>query len=363
MSLHSDAAAGQPAPTQSGWKLPPSPWDTPIPGMNHKRAPFKPTPQIPWPAATIFAEATSTEANPETMNQANNAEHQVRTSVAVDATGCVVADLICRRCGYALRGLHAAGKCPECGVDIAESLKSDQLIHADLIWLTAVASGLRWCWILALAGWLGAIAGFGLEATGLVGGTSGNVLDVLIGAPIIFAKLVMWWRWTKPERMADGIAVAAAGRAEGFTARKATRLFAMISLAVLCLETLAPLMGLHTVPRSFGGLGQVTALSFGAVVSVLAVAKYAALAACFFATCIYLKQLARRANDPTLLGYCQVAMIVAPVLAITLGCVIIGLVVAWFMWWAMLISAETTISSIVRARTAAERLAAYSAPA
>ncbi len=296
------------------------------------------------------------------MTEANDVERPVRTSVAVDATGHLVADLICRRCGYALRGLHAAGKCPECGVDVAESLKGNQLIHADLIWLSTVASGLRWCWILALAGWLGELASLALNAWGTALGESGWKLAAVIIAPIAIAKVVMWWRWTQPERTAENITSVTTGRAQFITARKATRLFAMISLGVLCVETLTPLMGLHSVPRAFGGLGQVAALSFSAVVPALFVAKYVALAACFFTTCIYLKQLARRANDPSLLGYCQVTMIVAPVLAVTLGCVLVGLVIAWFLWWAMLISAESTISSIVRTRKAAERLATYSAP-
>ena len=370
MSLHPEGPghALTPAPPHRGWKFPPSPWDEPMPGIDHKRAAFKPSQRSPWPTATVFGSnaagigaAGIGGAGIGGAGQAGTAEHRVQPNVAVDASGRVIAELICLRCGYALRGLDVASKCPECGVDVAESLKSDQLIHADAVWLDRVASGLRWAWILALVGWLGTLAGIVLGSTGIVSRGSTGLLTAFIGRPIIAAKLVVWWRWTMPERTAEGqTGMGFSGKREGLSARKATRLFAMVSLGVVFAQTIGPLMGVRGLPALPSGLGPIASVSLNGARLVLWIAHYAAVTACFFATCIYLKQLARRANDSALLGYCQVTMIVAPVLAIVLGCLIIGLVFAWFMWWAMLISAESTVSSIARTRKAAARLAEYS---
>lgn len=46
-----------------------------------------------------------------------------------------IADPVCHRCAYDLRGLEPGGKCPECGAPVRVSLRSDRLRYADPVWL------------------------------------------------------------------------------------------------------------------------------------------------------------------------------------------------------------------------------------
>jgi hypothetical protein len=50
-------------------------------------------------------------------------------------------DVTCRGCGYNLRGLSPAGRCPECGRPVRGSLAGDALHAADLAWLGHLVSG------------------------------------------------------------------------------------------------------------------------------------------------------------------------------------------------------------------------------
>lgn len=56
-------------------------------------------------------------------------------------------DLLCVQCGYNLRTLEPAERCPECGSAVSRSLRGDWLINAPRNWLQKVATG------FALVGW------------------------------------------------------------------------------------------------------------------------------------------------------------------------------------------------------------------
>jgi hypothetical protein len=51
-------------------------------------------------------------------------------------------DIICRRCGYNLRGLDETGRCPECGTPVGLSTRGDMLRFADPRWLAKLRIGL-----------------------------------------------------------------------------------------------------------------------------------------------------------------------------------------------------------------------------
>ena len=54
----------------------------------------------------------------------------------------VADDVHCRNCGYNLRTLSAAGRCPECGEPVAVSIRREWLREADPKWLSMVRMGL-----------------------------------------------------------------------------------------------------------------------------------------------------------------------------------------------------------------------------
>lgn len=74
----------------------------------------------------------------------------------VAGTAVMGTDLACIPCGYNLRGLPAAGACPECGTPVADAVFERRLLFADRAWLRQTAQGLRW--VNASLGWIVALA-------------------------------------------------------------------------------------------------------------------------------------------------------------------------------------------------------------
>ncbi len=114
---------------------------------------------------------------------------------------CLSADLLCNHCGYNLRGLPTEGRCPECGTEVARSLRGDLLSAADPAWLERVnrghlyvASGFLGFLVFAAAvptvfGWVGlglrlargtGVSSMVLRVVNLVG-IAGSLVLVLIG--------------------------------------------------------------------------------------------------------------------------------------------------------------------------------------
>lgn len=83
------------------------------------------------------------------------------------------ADTSCIVCGYGLRGLARTGVCPECGSDVARSLRGDRLRYADQHWLACIHLGMNVVWWCVAAGMIVIIAIALMAVTGIAWRPSG----------------------------------------------------------------------------------------------------------------------------------------------------------------------------------------------
>ncbi len=61
----------------------------------------------------------------------------------------IATDLPCLKCGYNLRTLPLAGRCPECGVPVERTMRGDLLRFSDPKWVAGLSGGVQ-CWLAAL---------------------------------------------------------------------------------------------------------------------------------------------------------------------------------------------------------------------
>ncbi len=88
----------------------------------------------------------------------------------MDQPQTITRDVLCVRCGYNLRGLDLAGRCPECNNPIAQSVEGDLLPRADPVWLERLQLGMTVkLWNLVVGFLVGVVAGILVGAAGLPG--------------------------------------------------------------------------------------------------------------------------------------------------------------------------------------------------
>ena len=136
--------------------------------------------------------------------------------VTPDAGGLAGPGVVCRKCGYDLRGADPAGRCPECGTAVALSARPDLLRFADPAWVATLARGVRfilWGALVAVVAGAGGMAAFGDTLLGNIVGWAGGLIH-FYGA----------WLLTEPNP-------SALGRDETLTARKVVRVAFAASLA------------------------------------------------------------------------------------------------------------------------------------
>ena len=137
----------------------------------------------------------------------------------------VTADLPCRRCGYNLRGLNQAGRCPECGAPIGLSCHGDLLRYHEPKWLTTLACGTTFILSGAVVLVIGLVGGVTLQAT--LGGSP--VTLALVKALAGLVTFYGAWLITQPDP--SGI-----GEDKYITERRVIRATLLVALIGYVLE-------------------------------------------------------------------------------------------------------------------------------
>jgi len=114
--------------------------------------------------------------------------------VALDAQGRVAESIVCRRCGYDLKGLDPHSRCPECGTAVGRTIYGGDLLRfAPPEWVEKLASGMLWIIVAVLGSIaLGLLANFAVPVIGLAGDVSLSVVS-----------LAGYWLVTTPDPSMD----------------------------------------------------------------------------------------------------------------------------------------------------------------
>jgi uncharacterized membrane protein len=190
----------------------------------------------------------------------------------------VVTDTPCRKCGYNLRGLSTAGRCPECGTPVGYSFHGDLLQFCDPNWVETLYKGAQ-AFVIGVV-----VIVLGTIVVGLMGAATGSAAAaaLLVGLVVLVGwglTVLGWWRMTEPDP--SGL-----GEDQYGTSRKIIRVALIVGIVQQILNMLGKVVG----PESGLMIGiQLLALVAG-IVGVVG----------FFAQLTYLKKLALRIPDPVL---------------------------------------------------------------
>lgn len=253
----------------------------------------------------------------------------------VTAQGTLDEDLLCKSCGYALRGLFVLKNCPECGVPVTASLRRERLSDASLPWLRTVRRGFGWAWIFAILG----IGSFAVVAFfGVMGAAWGAVFTgVLLGA----GKGWAIWQFTTPE---IGI-LESEGAAKREKLRRWTRWTAMVAVGASVTAAVlddgnffygpfASSQLLRSAHASIAGIATLTWL-VGTLISMSLTARY-------------VRGLADRAGNASLKDFAATTAVLIPVFSIFLGCVFgLGALISFVLWMILLVRAESMFEKAI----------------
>lgn len=128
-------------------------------------------------------------------------------AVALDQDGRLAEDVACRHCGYNLRGLELAGRCPECEMAIEKTLHAFLLRFSDSQWLRHLKLGITLLVIALLTEILaGLVVGiafmvalvFVVESMAEAGFFTGALIVIGVGA-LLLLNFTAYWFITTPE--------------------------------------------------------------------------------------------------------------------------------------------------------------------
>lgn len=239
---------------------------------------------------------------------------------AVAASSSADVDHICPcvRCGYELRGLDAAGVCPECAAPIALSTRRTLFRFASQKYLQTLATG----GLLIVASIIGnfafTIIGFGLvfaaaPARNETLATIGTII-MLTGPLWGVAWLIGWWKFSAREPGRPG---------DAGSARALSRLFLVLNIVALA-TIIITVFGLPLLSEDRGItlLGSVAVLmSGGAVMLIASILQYVF-------SMLYLSKLARRIPDDAAANWAATLTWLGPLIYVLGSFVVVGPLVA-----------------------------------
>ncbi|MCA9256279.1 MAG: hypothetical protein KDA33_11615 [Phycisphaerales bacterium] len=189
-------------------------------------------------------------------------------------SGLVVIDLSCRRCGYNLRTLAEAGRCPECGSPVGLSTRGNFLQFADPDWVARVAKGLRVVFMMIIIGVIVGIAG------GCLGAVT-PLAPALASLGVIVGRVYGVWLMTEPDP--SGI-----GEEKNVSARKVVRVSTLVEVGASAVQ-----VGVMALALGFGGVLVVLVLAAGVISGIAQIVA-------FFARYSYFAIIAGRIPDQQL---------------------------------------------------------------
>ncbi len=255
-----------------------------------------------------------------------------------------------------LSGLKPAGACPECGTDIALSLREPTLASADPEYVRTITRGLGLVLVsilisvvsfvlMALAGVLGSDLGLSASVTQMIG----YGLDLLAAG----MGIAGYWLYTQPDPSQVAMEHQRAARK---VIRAAVVVMLCTAVGQLVLE-----MGFGVGMSRGQPAGPATALAPGgardALVMVsraLGIVSLIAWAVLFFAVMRYTRWVAGRVPDQWIVRRTKTYMWLLPVLN-TLGILLIGLgpIIALVLYWNLLDRLRKHTKSIIASGAAA----------
>ncbi len=241
----------------------------------------------------------------------------------------VTADRYCIQCAYLLRGLPTSGKCPECGTEVAMSLREPMLGSASLDYVRKVNSGLNFVLygilflVLMMILSIGAVFVMGAANAQLAMHAAG-----LIGSIMIYMG---YWYYTQPD---PGQVAEEKQRA----ARKVIRIVVAIQAVVALAHLVLGLIFGYNAPPGVRGAapGAAPPDAIALVIGALGIASAVAWIIQYFAVMRYTRWLASRVPDRWIVKRTKVYMWLLPVLSTVGTLVIVGPLIALILYWNLL---------------------------
>lgn len=253
----------------------------------------------------------------------------------------ICADRYCVRCGYSLLGLKCEGLCPECGTELALSLREPTLAASAPEYKATVRRGLSLVLNAILLMIVFCIASVPLSLVMANPALFSGWLFQVISLAITSMMLWGYWLYTEPDP--SQVAVEA---------QNAARRIVRVSVIVQAASSVASLALVIVEPPVATQRGVPTGVAL--VAGLVNLLWMAAFAVQFFATMKYTRWLAGRVPDRLIVRRSRLYMWLLPILTFP-GCFafLIGPLVGLILYWNLLDRLRKHVTSIIRTGTPA----------